>query len=61
MDKYELLEVIGSGSFGMIRKIRRKRDNKVYIIINNKIINDIYIYLLYQKTNYYCKKKFCNV
>jgi len=32
MDKYELLEVIGSGSFGMIRKIRRKKDNKVYTI-----------------------------
>jgi len=29
MDKYELLEVIGSGIFGMIRKIRRKKDNKV--------------------------------
>jgi NIMA (never in mitosis gene a)-related kinase len=31
MDKYELLEVIGSGSFGMIRKIRRKRDNKILV------------------------------
>ncbi|ORX59336.1 kinase-like protein [Piromyces finnis] len=31
MDKYELLEVIGSGSFGMIRKIRRKKDNKILV------------------------------
>ncbi|KAI9016017.1 kinase-like domain-containing protein [Hyaloraphidium curvatum] len=29
MDAYEPLEVIGSGSFGMIRKIRRKSDGKV--------------------------------
>jgi len=32
MEKYELLEVIGSGSFGMIRKIKRKKDNKVFNI-----------------------------
>lgn len=28
-EKYELLEPIGQGSFGVIRKIRRKQDNKV--------------------------------
>ncbi|KAL6631210.1 kinase-like protein [Neocallimastix californiae] len=31
MEKYELLEVIGSGSFGMIRKIKRKKDNKILV------------------------------
>ncbi|KAJ3108535.1 G2-specific serine/threonine protein kinase [Phlyctochytrium planicorne] len=29
MDGYEPLEVIGSGSFGVIRKVRRKTDNKI--------------------------------
>ncbi|KAI9596113.1 kinase-like domain-containing protein [Syncephalis fuscata] len=30
-DKYELLEPIGQGSFGVIRKIRRKSDNKLFV------------------------------
>jgi len=29
MDNYEPLEVIGSGSFGVIRKVRRKSDGKI--------------------------------
>lgn len=29
MDEYEPLEQIGSGSFGIIRKVRRLSDNKV--------------------------------
>ncbi|KAJ3219841.1 G2-specific serine/threonine protein kinase [Dinochytrium kinnereticum] len=29
MENYEPLEVIGSGSFGMIRKVRRKSDGKI--------------------------------
>jgi NIMA (never in mitosis gene a)-related kinase len=29
MDQYEALEPIGSGSFGIIRKVRRKSDGKV--------------------------------
>lgn len=28
-DEYELLEAIGSGSFGVIRKVRRKADGRV--------------------------------
>ncbi|KAF9408673.1 Serine/threonine-protein kinase Nek2 [Podila epigama] len=29
LDEYELLEAIGSGSFGVIRKVRRKSDGKI--------------------------------
>lgn len=29
MDKYEHLQVIGKGSFGLVSKIRRKADGKV--------------------------------
>ena len=29
MENYEPLEVIGSGSFGVIRKVRRRSDGKV--------------------------------
>lgn len=29
MEKYELLQKIGRGSFGLIRKIKRKSDGKV--------------------------------
>jgi len=31
VDGYEALESIGSGSFGLIRKVRRKADGKVRI------------------------------
>jgi hypothetical protein len=30
MDGYEVLEKLGSGSFGTIRRIIRKSDNKVF-------------------------------
>ncbi|KAI8818905.1 kinase-like domain-containing protein [Fimicolochytrium jonesii] len=30
MDSYESLNVIGSGSFGLIRKVRRKSDGKIF-------------------------------
>ncbi|ORY02602.1 never in mitosis gene a-related expressed kinase 2 [Basidiobolus meristosporus CBS 931.73] len=29
MDKYESLDVIGSGSFGLVRKVKRKSDGKI--------------------------------
>jgi NIMA (never in mitosis gene a)-related kinase len=31
MENYEPLEVIGSGSFGIIRKIRRRSDGKILV------------------------------
>jgi NIMA (never in mitosis gene a)-related kinase 2 len=31
MDAYESLEPIGSGSFGVIRKIKRKSDGKILV------------------------------
>ena len=31
MDSYEALESIGSGSFGIVRKIRRKSDDKILV------------------------------
>ena len=32
LDKYELLDIIGNGSFGIIRKVRRKTDGLVSAI-----------------------------
>lgn len=34
MDQYERLDEIGAGSFGKIYKIRRRKDGKVYFILN---------------------------
>jgi len=31
MDKYELIENIGKGSFGVVSKVRRKADGKVLV------------------------------
>jgi hypothetical protein len=31
MDKYEILEQVGKGSFGAVTKIRRKADNKLLV------------------------------
>jgi hypothetical protein len=32
LDKYELLDIIGNGSFGIIHKVRRKTDGLVSAI-----------------------------
>ena len=31
LSDYEILETIGTGSYGICRKVRRKRDNKVIV------------------------------
>ena len=31
MDKYELIENIGKGSFGVVSKIKRKSDGKILV------------------------------
>ncbi len=31
MDKYEILEQVGKGSFGSVTKIRRKEDKKIMV------------------------------
>lgn len=31
MENYEILEVIGKGSFGVVQKIKRKQDGKVLV------------------------------
>ena len=39
MEGYEPLETIGSGSFGMIRKVQRKSDGKVIFDIKIKYVD----------------------
>lgn len=38
MDLYEPLEVIGNGSFGIIRKVRRKSDGEVRVVESDSVV-----------------------
>jgi len=41
-DKYEVLEKIGQGSFGVIRKVKRKQDGMVsYMILVKMIVSRV--------------------
>jgi hypothetical protein len=38
LDLYEPLDVIGNGSFGIIRKVRRKQDGVVSFLLVKKVV-----------------------
>ncbi len=54
MEIYEPLEVIGSGAFGQVTKIRRKTDNRVLTYQNIQImyLTSVYQILVWKELNY---------